>query len=40
MINHTVIDWLLEDNNPAIKYRTMTEILNKPLDCFSRKRFA
>ena len=33
MINHAaVVDWLLEDNNPAIKFRTMTEILNKPFN--------
>lgn len=27
-----VIRWLLEDNNPAVKYRTMTEILGEPAD--------
>lgn len=27
-----VIDWLLEDKNPAIKYRTLTELLNEPAD--------
>jgi len=25
-MNNSVMDWLLEDNNPAIKYRTMTKI--------------
>ncbi len=29
---HTVIQWLLEDENPAVKYRTQTEILNIPKD--------
>ena len=27
-----VIEWLLEDNNPAVKYRTLTEILGEPAD--------
>jgi hypothetical protein len=28
--NDTVINWLQEDNNPAVKYRTLTELLGKP----------
>jgi hypothetical protein len=28
-INSSIIDWLLEDNNPAIQYRTRTELLNE-----------
>jgi len=28
--NNSVIQWLLEDGNPAVKYRTMTEILGEP----------
>lgn len=27
IMNKEVINWLLEDSNPAIKYRTQTEIL-------------
>jgi len=27
-----VINWLLEDSNPAVKYRTQTEILGEPTD--------
>ena len=30
-MNH-LIDWLLEDENPEVKYRTLTELLNKPKD--------
>ena len=31
---NNVINWLIEDNNPAIKYRTLTEICDKsPEDC-------
>lgn len=30
-MNH-IIDWLLEDENPEVKYRTLTELLNKPKD--------
>jgi hypothetical protein len=26
---NSLIDWLLEDNNPAVKYRTLTELLGK-----------
>lgn len=29
---NAVIEWLLEDNNPAVKYRTQTEILNQSAD--------
>lgn len=32
MINNIILSWLLEENNPAIKYRTLTEILGKSLD--------
>lgn len=32
MVNDSMIDWLLEDNNPSIRYRTLTEILDKPLE--------
>lgn len=31
-MNEKNIDWLLEDNNPAIKYRTQTELLGKTVD--------
>jgi hypothetical protein len=27
--NENIIDWLLEENNPAIEYRTKTELLNE-----------
>jgi len=29
-LNGQVLNWLLEDNNPAIKYRALTEICGKP----------
>ena len=34
MINNTspVIQWLLGDDNPAVKYRTQTEILGEAAD--------
>ena len=33
-MNEQTINWLLEDNNPAIKYRTLTEICGKsPEEC-------
>ena len=32
MIENTVLQWLLEDENPAIKYRTQTEILGETAD--------
>lgn len=32
MNNDAVIAWLLEEGNPAIKYRTLTEILDEPAD--------
>ena len=31
-MNDSVINWLLEDDNPAIKYRTQTEILGETAD--------
>ena len=31
-MNNTTIDWLLSDDNPAVKYRTQTEILDQPAD--------
>jgi len=31
-MNEQVIQWLLEDDNPAVKYRTQTEILGKTAD--------
>ncbi|MCL2014026.1 MAG: hypothetical protein FWG69_03450 [Oscillospiraceae bacterium] len=31
-MNSDAIKWLLEDNNPAVKYRTMTEILGESAD--------
>jgi hypothetical protein len=30
--NQETIDWLLEDNNPSVKYLTLTKILNKSKD--------
>lgn len=32
-----VINWLLEDGNPAVKYRTQTEILNQTADVSNAK---
>jgi hypothetical protein len=32
MNNSTVIQWLLEDDNPAVKYRTLTELLGERAD--------
>ena len=32
MSTASVIQWLLEDNNPAVKYRTITEILGETAD--------
>ena len=33
-MNKQTLNWLLEDNNPAIKYRTLTEICDKsPGEC-------
>ena len=29
-LNQKIIEWLTEDENPAVKYRTMTEICGKP----------
>ena len=31
-MDEQAISWLLEDDNPAVKYRTQTEILNEPAD--------
>jgi len=31
-INHSVIDWLLENDKPSVRYRTLTELLDKPAD--------
>ena len=31
-MNFEVINWLLEDNNPAVKYRTQTELLDETSD--------
>lgn len=31
-VSNDVIQWLLEDNNPAVKYRTVTEILGESAD--------
>ena len=32
MSTDSVIQWLLEDNNPAVKYRTINEILGETAD--------
>lgn len=33
-MNEQTLNWLLEDKNPAIKYRTLTEICDKsPEEC-------
>lgn len=32
MIDNTVIQWLLADDSPAVKYRTQTEILGEKAD--------
>ena len=32
MVPRKVLDWLLEDNQPAIRYRTLTELLGRPLN--------
>ena len=32
MSDNSVIRWLLEDSNPAVKYRTQTELLDIPKD--------
>ena len=29
--NNPVLQWLLEDDNPAVKYRTETELLDMPI---------
>lgn len=30
--NFDVLNWLLEEENPSVRYRTFTELLNRPLD--------
>lgn len=37
MFNNEVIQWLLEDKNPAIKYRTQTELLEQAADVSDAK---
>ena len=32
MDNNAVIQWLLDNDNPAVKYRTQTEILGEAAD--------
>ena len=32
MSDNSVIQWLLEDSNPAVKYRTQTELLGEATD--------
>ena len=32
MTQDQVVDWLLEKNQPAVRFRTLTEILDRPLD--------
>ena len=32
-----VINWLLENDNPAVRYRTLTELLNQPADISDSK---
>ena len=36
-MNNDVIDWLLEDNNPVLKYRTQTELLGQSADISEAK---
>ena len=31
-MNEQVLDWLLEEKEPSIRYRTLTELLDKPDD--------
>ncbi|MCK9150537.1 nitrogen fixation protein NifH [Methanobacterium alcaliphilum] len=37
-LNENPIDWLLEDNNPSVRYFTLTELLDKPQDDFEVKK--
>jgi hypothetical protein len=30
-IEQGVLDWLLEEKNPSVRYRTFTELLDKPV---------
>ena len=32
LLNEDPIDWLLEENNPSVRFFALTEILNKPED--------
>ena len=32
IIRNDVLNWLLEDENPEVKYRTMIELLDMPKD--------
>ncbi len=32
MLTNILTDWLTENDNPAVKYRTLTEILDKQAD--------
>lgn len=36
-MDKTIIDWLLEDKNPAVAYRTSTEILHQSVDITTSK---
>jgi len=36
-MNNEVINWLLENDNPAVRYRTLTELLNQPADISDSK---
>ena len=31
-MNENVINWLLEEENPSVRYRTLTELLDRPPD--------
>jgi len=31
-MNDSVINWLLEENEPSIRYKTLTELLDYPSD--------
>ena len=31
-LDNNVVEWLLENNNPVIEYRTKTELLNEKAD--------
>lgn len=38
-MNDVIINWLLEDDNPAIKYRTQTELLGQSVDVSESKKW-